>query len=100
MPALDSRILIAVPFALAEAFLLWTLWNFIKQGFKKRSRVPSRLVSISEMAAPAYPRVVNFPEPARAAQSSRSSERDLGPRPQPSGQGSLASNRLAGVATR
>jgi len=100
MTALDLRILVVAPFVLAEIFLLWTLWNFIKQGFKRRSRVPSRLVSISEMTAPVGVRVVNFPEPASAAQAARGSGRDLHLRPQPSGQGSLSPQRFAGVPTR
>jgi len=32
MPALDFRILLIIPLALAETFLLWTLWNLIQQS--------------------------------------------------------------------
>ncbi|MGD0938303.1 MAG: hypothetical protein ABR905_01240 [Terracidiphilus sp.] len=88
MLALDFRILIVAPFALAEAFLLWTLWNFVKQGFRKRNRVPPRFVSISHMPAEvAAARVFNFPDSANAAQPARNS-------------GPIASQRLAGAASR
>jgi hypothetical protein len=100
MPALDLRILIVTPFALAEVFLLWALWSFIRESIVKKSRGASRVVSLPQNVAPAAARVFNFPESGSAAPIARSSNKDTGPRHQPSGSGSQLPQRLAGLPTR
>jgi hypothetical protein len=100
MPALDLRILIVTPYALAVAFLLWVLWNFIQEGFKKKSPAPSRLVSISRAQTPGAAQVFSFPESRSTVPDARNSGTGARPQPQPSSQGSLSPQRLTGVATR
>jgi len=65
MTALDLRILVAAPFALAEFFLVWVLWNLARQSRRKKSRAPLRLVSITQTTAPPA-RVFDFPKPSYA----------------------------------
>ncbi len=87
MLVLDLRTLVCIPFALAEAFLLWTLWNLILQG-KRKSPAQSRPVSYTQTPASAVSRVISFPESSSADQAVRNSGRDAAPRPQQSGQSS------------
>jgi hypothetical protein len=43
MLVLNLRFLLFIPLALAEIFLIWTLWNWFKQSRKRESHTPSRL---------------------------------------------------------
>jgi hypothetical protein len=48
MPEFDLRYLLLIPFTLAEAFLLWALWQLhreISKQRKRQSRIPSRVGS-------------------------------------------------------
>jgi len=99
MTALDLRILIAIPFALAEIFMLWALWNFVGQSIKRKSRAPARLLTVSQALAPAA-RVVNFPAPGSATPAVSSSEREARPGPQPGGKDSPLPQQLAGSLPR
>ena len=78
MPALDFRILLLIPLALAEAFLLWTLWNLILQS-RKKSHTPSRLAGSSQKQASAQ--VFSFPGSSSSTRDARSSSRDAGHQP-------------------
>jgi len=78
MPALDFRILLIIPLALAETFLLWTLWNLIQQS-RKKSHAPSRLANSSQKQVAAQ--VFNFPGSSSATRAEHSSSRDAGHQP-------------------
>jgi hypothetical protein len=99
MLVLDLRFLFLIPVVLAEAFLLWTLWNLIQQGRTEKGRAPARLVSVSQDPASGAARVFTFPESSSAAPGARSSGLDAGPPPQQSGQSSPPRQRLAGSPT-
>ena len=99
MTALDIRILVVIPFALAEIFLLWTLWNFVGQSLKRKSRAPARLLTVSQTPAPAA-RVFNFPGSSSAVQAASSSLRENQSQPQPGGSRSPLPQQLAGSLPR
>jgi len=100
MPALDLRILVVTPYALAVAVLLWILRNLMQESLKKKCHTPTRLLSISQAQAPGAVRVYNFPESGGAVPTARNSEPGTSTRPQPSGQASLVPQRLTSLPTR
>jgi hypothetical protein len=75
MLLLDLRILVCIPFALSEVFLIWTLWNLLQQSRKKKSRTSSRLASDSQPSAPATAQVFSFPHSSSAAPTTMSRAR-------------------------
>lgn len=99
MLVLDLRFLFLIPVALAEAFLLWTLWNLIQQGRTKKGQAPSRLTSFSQEQGPAESRVFSFPQSNSATPAVRSSGKGACPPLEQSGQGSRPRHGLAGSPT-
>ncbi len=99
MLVLDLRFLFLIPVVLAEAFLLWTLWNLIQQSKTEKGRAPALLVSVSQESASGPARVFNFPESGSAALDARSSGKDAGPPLQQSGQSSRPRHGFVGSPT-
>lgn len=61
MPALDSMVLLLVPLSAAEAFMLWALWNFVRQS-RKRKRISPGIAISSKARKASVPEVLTFPE--------------------------------------
>ncbi len=99
MLVLDLRYLFLVPVVLAEAFLLWTLWNLIQQGKTEKGRAPTLLVSVSQESASGPARVFTFPESSSAEPDAPGSGKNAGPPPPQSGQSSRPRHGLAGSLT-
>ncbi|MGD0097219.1 MAG: hypothetical protein ABSB60_12040 [Terracidiphilus sp.] len=96
MLVLDLRILFVIPFALAEFFFLWALWNFAAESITRKNDAPSRFVSASQSPT-AFAQVFAFPASGSAASAAHSSGEDAGPRQDRVG--SLAPRQLADLPT-
>jgi hypothetical protein len=83
---------------LAEIFMLWTLWNFVAQSIKRKSRAPARLLTVSQAPASAA-RVFNFPTPGSAVLAASSFGREVHAGPQPE-KGSPLPQQLVGSLPR
>lgn len=96
MLVLDLHTLLLIPLVLAEAFLLWTLWNLILQS-RKKLPASSALKNSYRLSSPSAARVFSFPESSSAAPGLRSSGISTPPAPPQSAQSSRLPH-TAGIA--